>query len=885
MRLPRLSVLSAALLLLGAALTVPCALSQSPPPSPEEFLGHRVGADYKLARWSQITEYFRLLDEASDRVTVHDLGPTSEGQTMIYAEISSPENLSNIDRHRENQRLIADPRLVTDPSQRQRLVDESKPVILVNCALHASEVGAPQMSMELLWELVSGDSEEIREILDGTIILLVPSANPDGLNIVVDWYASTIGKPWEGRGLPWLYQKYAGHDNNRDWFMLNLIETRNETELLYDIWRPTIVWDVHQMGNRTARLFVPPFHDPKNPNVPPLIDQTLLIIGGQMAQGLSRQGRTGVIHGAIYDNWWAGGFRTGVYRHNMVGILTEAASVNIASPVFTRRSELTGARRGLSSYRQTTNFPEPWAGGWWRLRDIVEYELSIAKSLFTYAARYHRTLQDNYFHMGSEAVAKGANEPPFAWLVPPDQRDPASAAWMLDLLDRTGIEVHRAEEGFTADGVAYATGTYILYCAQPYRAHLMDMMERQVYPDRELYPGGPAEPPYDMAGWTLPLQMGVRRVAVATPFEVAASLVDAIEWPQGRVVGASPGNANHYVVAASHNDDYRLLNRLAGAKIPYRIYTGSESWNLGSGVEAPAGSIVISDQAAVHRAMPGLLEGLSTDLVAVAKIPDPTQRLLKRATAPRIGLYQPWGGSMDEGWTRYILDRFEYSYTTVHNADILAGALGRRYDVIVFPSVPPSQILDGMAPDTTAPAYAGGIGPDGVVALQDFATGGGTIVFIDRSTNLALDEFNVPVTNIVRGLPTEEFYCPGSVLRVALDPTHPVAYGMPRWVSGYFARSQAFEIQRPDPSDDESEPGRGPEDRFPTTVVGRYSDTVLLESGWIRGEDLIRDKPAIAEVEYGDGRLILLGFGVQRRAQSVGTFRLLFNAMQSSTIR
>ena len=383
-----------------------------------------------------------------------------------------------------------------------------------------------------------------------------------------------------------------------------------------------------------------------------------------------------------------------------------------------------------------------------------------------------------------------------------------------------------------------------------------------------------------MAGWTLPLQMGVRRVAVATPFEATASLVDALEWPQGRLVGS----ANHYVVAAGHNDDYRLLNRLAGERIPYRIYTGSESWNVGGGVEAPPGSIVISDQAAVRRTMPELLEGLSTDLVAVAQIPASTQRMLKGATPPRIGLYQPWGGSMDEGWTRYVLDRFEYDYTTVHNADILAGELGSRYDVVVFPSLPPRQILEGMPPDTTAPAYAGGIGPDGVVALQDFAARGGTLVFIDQSTNLALGEFNLPVSNIVQGLPTEEFFCPGSVLRVALDPTHPVAYGMPRWVSGYFARSQAFEVQRPDTSNGESEPGRSPEDRFPTTVVGRYSDTVLLESGWIRGEDLIRDKPAIAEVEYGDGRLVLLGFGVQRRAQSVGTFRLLFNAMQSSTM-
>ncbi len=619
-------------------LAVALPVAAQVPASPEEVLGHRVGADYELARWPQIVDYFQRVDAASDRVSVHEMGATSEGQTMIYAVISSPDTVADPEIHREAQRRIADPRLIIDEAERRSLVDSSKVVILINCALHASEVGAPQMSMELLWKLAVGDDEQTRRILDRTIILLVPSANPDGLNIVADWYEESIGKPWEGRGLPWLYQKYSGHDNNRDWFMLNLIETRNETELIYKQWRPTIVWDVHQMGNRTARLFVPPFHDPKNPNVPPLIDQTLLIIGGQMAQGLAREGRTGVVHGAIYDNWWAGGFRTTVYRHNMVGILTEAASVNTASPIFQRKSELTGATRGLPSYQLSTNFPEPWPGGWWRLRDIVDYELSIAYSLFEYAARYHDTLQDNFIHMGQDAVERGRSEPPYAWLVPPDQRDPASAAWMLDVLHRTDIEIHVAQEAFVADGVAYPEGTYILYCAQPYRGHLMDMMERQIYPDRELYPGGPAEPPYDMAGWTLPLQMGVRRTAASAPFEVATRPVDTVPWPQGVVVGSGPVR----VVPAGRNDDYRLLNRLSREGIGYRMLGGVESLDLGGGVAAPPGSIVIDDSASSSD-LADLLDGLSTDIHAIGRLPAEASRSLRAARVPRVGLYQPWG--------------------------------------------------------------------------------------------------------------------------------------------------------------------------------------------------------------------------------------------------
>ncbi|MCH8333044.1 peptidase M14, partial [Candidatus Sumerlaeota bacterium] len=704
-------------------------------------------------------------------------------------------------------------------------------------------------------------------------------------------------------------QKYAGHDNNRDWFMLNLKETRLTTEVLYKEWYPTIVWDVHQMGNSGARLFVPPFHDPKNQNVHPIIDQTLLIVGGHMSSDLARQGMKGVVHGAIYDNWWAGGFRTTVYRHNMIGILTETASVNLASPVFQRKSQLRGGSRGFPSYQIATNFPEPWPGGWWRLRDIVDYELTAIMSLLTYAARYHEELQGNFLHMGRNAIEQGLSEPPFAWLVPPDQRDPRTATWMLDLLQATGIDVHQAEDDFVADGVAYPAGTFIMYCSQPFRAHLMDMMERQIYPDREIYPGGPAEAPYDNAGWTLPLQMGVRRVAVALPFVARARLLDAIPIPEGNLEGRD--NARQYVIAAQYNDDYRLINRLNKAGIPIGIYRGGEDWDLADGRSLPPGSILIRDGRSLRDAMPDVLQGVSSSPIGISGLDEEIESAIVDAPPPRIGLYQPWTASMDEGWTRYVLDTFEYNYTTVHNADILAGNLHDRYDCLILPSVGAQSILRGRAPDTTAPEYVGGIGPEGVISLQDFVQDGGTLICVDQSSNLPIGQFNIPVSNIVRGKSSEEFYCPGSVLRVRLDPSHPVAYGMPEWISAYFTRSMAFEVERSEgrsgsrqgrrgsPRENEEDeetgqrggaagapgdPSRSAAARFPTEVVGRYSDTVLLESGWIRGEELIRDQPAVVEVQYGEGRIVMFAFRVLHRAQPHGTFRLLFNAIQLSTL-
>ena len=846
--------------------------------SPEDFFGHRVGEDYTLIHWEKIVEYFQHLGENSDRINLRELGTTTEGRPFLFAEMSDAGTIANLDPHRAAQRKLADPRTIRDDAEEQHLIRDSKVTLLINCQLHSNETAGSQMAIELAYALVTDESPEMQEIRDRVIVLLIPCANPDGQKMVAEWYERSLGEPWEGTGLPWLYQKYAGHDNNRDWFMLNLKETRLTTEVIYKEWAPTIVWDVHQMGNRTARLFVPPFHDPKNQNVHPIIDQTLLIIGGHMAGDLAKEGKQGVVHGAIYDNWWAGGFRTTPYRHNMIGILTEAASVNLASPIFQRKDELRGARRGLPQYQAQTNFPDPWPGGWWRLRDIVDYELTAAKSLFTLAARYHDRFQEDYVHFGREAVARGQNEPPYAWLVPPDQRDPRSAYEMLERLEATAVEVHRADEAFTADGVEYPEGTFIMYCAQPYRPHLMDMMERQVYPNRVMYPGGPAESPYDMAGWTMPLQMGVRHVAVAASFEVAHTKLDAIPFPQGN--GQENSTASHVLIPAGNIDTYRVANRLHSEGIDFSVYRGQPVTVEGETVVA--GSLVIEADRNFREKRGELFDTISSSVISLSSLPDSIKVQLADAPHPRTALYQPWTASMDEGWTRLILENHEFEYMSIHNAEIRSGNLADRYDCIVLPSLSVNGIINGQSPDTTAPEFVGGIGDEGVVALQDFVQAGGTLVCIDGSTNLPIERFNIPVRNVVEGKPTEEFFCPGSVLRLSMDTNHPLGFGMPEWYSGYFARSQAFEIVEPEDEEDAND--RDPGSRFPTTVVSRFSDTVLLESGWIRGGDLIADKPAIVKVTYGKGTIHLLGIGVQRRGQPHGTFPILFNAIQASTL-
>jgi hypothetical protein len=846
---------------------------------PEAMIGHRVGADYKLARYEKIRQYFTHVGENSRRVNVREIGTTTEGRNMIIAEITDDASPARIEEAIAQQKLIADPRLIENERQESDLIANAKVVVLINCNLHSTEIASSQMAMELLYDLATGTSPEIEEILKRTIIVLIPSANPDGLDKVIDWYERSLGKPWEGMGMPWLYQKYAGHDNNRDWFMLNLTETRLVTRVIYEQWLPNIVYDIHQMGSSGARLFVPPFFDPKNPNVHPLNDHMMLIIGGHMAAELTRAGKKGILNSAMYDNWWQGGFRTTAYRHNITGILTEAASVLVASPIFQRKSELKGGSRGMPNYAIATNFPEPWPGGWWRLRDIVEYEKIACMSLFTLAARYHDMIKSNTIKQARDAVEKGRTEPPFAWLVPPDQFDARTAVEMLSILRATAIELHQAQREFMADGVRYPVGTYIFYCSQPYRAHLNDMMERQAYPDRSSYPGGPPEAPYDSAGWTLPLQMGVRVVSVNQPFEAEAKKIQAVAMPQGNLEEWTE-NTRGFVVATGTNDNYRLINRLFKADIDVHVICSQYRWKDLTGMEVPCGSFFVSDVNKVTQAVPELLEGISAVLTSVQQPYSEVETELANMSPPRVGLYQPWTASINEGWTRFVLDNFEFAYTSVHNAEIRAGNLQERYDCLILPSLSSGSIIKGRAMDTTEPQYVGGIGSKGIVALQNFVQAGGTLICTDNSCNLPIEHFNIPVRNILKGKSSKDFYCPGSILRISVDQKHPVGYGCPEWISGYFARSQAFELIEESKKDNRD--SRRPEVRFPTRVVARYSDTVLLESGWIRGAKLIADKPAIVEVQYGSGKIILLGFRVQYRGQSHGTFRLLFNAILGS---
>ena len=841
-------------------------------PTPESHLGYKPGADFHLANWPTVVDYVRKVDVASDRVVVQEMGKTTEGRPLLVAIVSSEATIRDLDRYKKLQRAIADPG--EDDEANRFTVLESKPVVLITCSIHSTETASTLMALELLHDLATRNDPSTREILDNTILLLVPSINPDGVDKVASWYERTKGKPWEGDGMPTLYHYYAGHDTNRDWFMLNLKETQHLTRLLYKEWFPTIAYDVHQMGSKGARLFVPPFHDPINPNVDPRINQGIFQIGAHMAADLASAGKRGVLTNAMYDNWMSGGNRTTTHRHNIVAVLTEAASVKLASPIYLDKAELRGVTRGFTSHEASVNFVDPWPGGWWRLRDIVDYELIAARSLLTLAARYRQQFQSNYLAMGRDAIKKGRDEPPFAWIVPLDQRDPGTASKLVGILQDSGIKVHQATTSFNADGVTYPAGSWVLPAAQPYRAHLKDVMERQVYPNR-IGPGGAPESPYDIAGWTLPLQMGVATAAVGTSITPRTVEFDRVEPARGLINGsASP---EYYTIRNQANDDFRVLNALLASGVEVKALRG---WSRSGSDDLPAGTLLFKATPEARAVLERMIPKVSTKVegrAGLTALPNNQYRPIVYHQ-PRVAHYQPWVPSMDEGWARFVLDSFEFPYTVVHDAEIRAGSLRDRFDTILIASISARTIREGYKPDATEPGYVGGLGREGVDAIRAFVREGGTLVCLEASTEFAIEEFGLPVSNVLKGLKTSEFYSPGSIfhaeaVKAGDDRGNPLkddlALGMPDEFSAWFDNSKAFELT----------PSKVGEFINPGRIVATYAKLNTLDSGWLLGPEKVQGKAALVKFPHEKGRIILFGFSPHHRGQPHGTFRLLFNAL------
>jgi len=843
-RLPLVGRVGPAVLALWLAAAAPLAAQV---PRPETVLGFRPGADSMLASWAQITDYFGRLAAASPRVRLDTIGPTTQGRPYLLATISDPANLARRASLIAAQRRLADPRTL-DSAAEARLFASQPAVILISCSIHSTEIAASQMSLELAYRLATDSA--LGAALRDVVVLLVPSANPDGIDIVGDWYRRTKGTPFDGSSPPWLYHPYVGHDNNRDWFMLTQPETRHLTRVLYELWFPEVVYDIHQMGGNGSRLFLPPFADPVNPNLDGTLVEAIGHVGTAMATALADAGRTGVEHQARFDLWWHGGNRSAPVRHNMIGILSEAASARIASPVQLRPSDLRQPARGV-------DFPLPWPGGWWRLRDIVDYELTASEALVRLASRERADFVRRFVGAGRRAVEAGRSETPRAYLIPPAQRDEGARVQLANLLLATGIEIFRARTPFTADGRTYAAGTLVIPLAQPFRAHVKDLFERQVYPERRLYPGGPLIPPYDVTGWTLPLTMAVTVDSVRNPVTADVERIDSLAPTPGRIAGTG----DVVLLANRSNAEATAVWRaLAGGAAvefaPAPFNAAGRSW--------PPGTLVVRGaRATLERAAAELgFDAASVPRLAAA----PGAPALRRV--PRVGLYKSWNGSMDEGWTRWVLERLGVPFSSLSDSAMRGGNLRARFDVIVLPSESPGQIRSGRPAGSAPPEYTGGLGSAGVEALRAFLQAGGTVVALEQASLFAIEDLAAPATVVHGGRGPREgqaavrFSAPGSIFEVNVDHAHPVASGMDSVAAIYFDSSPIL---------DAAPGGRA--------IASYRRDGSPLLSGFVQGAEMLAGRAALIEAPVGAGRVILFGFSPQHRGQTNGTFKLLTNAI------
>ena len=757
-------------------------------PTPKSHFGHEMGVDRVLLDWDQVVSYFDKLSKSSERVRVREIGKTAEGRPMIAATFASEETMAHLEQYLEIQRRLADPRLTT-PTQAEPMFLKGKNIVLMTCSIHATEVASTHSAVEFAYKMLTDNSPRFQAIRKDTILILVPSLNPDGVDIVTKWYRKTLGTKFEGTSPPELYQKYVGHDNNRDWYIMSQPETRAVISQLHNVWHPQIVYDVHQQGANASRIFIPPWMDPVEPNVDAILFQEMNMMGTSMATDVTAAGKTGVAINASYDFWTVS--RHYQAFHAGLRLLTESASAKLATPITIGKDEIGG--QGVLGYdpkQRSWNYLEPWEGGTWHLRDIVDYQLIAFESCLYNAAIHREEMLRNFYKVGQRAIARTK---PWGFVVPADQRDPGATRKMLETLSFGQVEIERAPNG-----------DHVIRMQQPYSSYAKALLERQDYPDLRMYPGGPPKRPYDVTTHCLPLLMGVD---VHTTDEPVSGLV------KDQYGFDAPGPVSY---SASDTDAWKTANKI---------------WNSGKPVwrNVQTGDFSATDQGAGW----------------------------KKLNQPRVALYKSFTANMDEGWTRWLLENFGFAYKNVGNAELQAGNLHSQFDVIVFPDMRPGEIDEGAR---NVPAeFTGGLGAKGIAAVKEFTSSGGTVLCFNHSADWAIADLGVKAKDVLQGVANKDFYSPGSLLNVTLDPASPLTKGLPKEITIWSEQSPAFTSDLPS--------------------VANYTNTKVLASGWLLGDKLIAGKSALIDAKSGEGHVVLFGMRPQYRAQSYQTFKIFFNAL------
>ncbi|MBV6425807.1 MAG: hypothetical protein KIPDCIKN_00292 [Haliscomenobacter sp.] len=840
---------------------------QAQAPKPEDVFGFRVGADYKLADYDQMLAYYAKLDAASDRVQMTEIGKSVHGRPMKLLFISSEKNLKQLARFREISGKLARARIPEEEAR--KLAREGKAIVWFDGGMHATERAPAQMMPELAYRVAMEESAEMQKIRDQVITLIVPVINPDGVDIVVPWYLKYLGTPFETTSPPILYQEYVGHDNNRDWFMSNMPETKAVNQVLYQEWYPQIIHNHHQTSPAWARIFLPPFRSPVNPNIHPGVTSAVNLVGSAMSNRFAMLRMPGAISTTNFSMWWNGGMRTAPYFHNMIGILTETAHAT-PTPRYYDPAKKPATVAGLRTDGSEVFYPYPWEGGESHFRDAIDYTLEASLAVLNVAADRRETMLFDFYRMGRDAITN--TKQAFAYIIPKDQWDASEARNLTEILQRGGLEAHEATAPFQANGKTYPAGSVLFYGAQAFRPYLIDLMEKQNHPNQVAYPGGPPVPPYDLAGWTLPMQMGVRVDRIDSAFAASTrELKDLIPITPGQLSGK--GKAG-FAFSCQENAAYRVVNELLRGGFPVDILQDS-NLNVGGKVMAP-GAFWVAAQDGLESRLEKLAAETGVSFSGLDQRPGSQVKPLRKV---KVGLYKSWMANMDEGWTRWVLEQHRFDFDTLHDIDIRNKDL-TLYSAIILPSQSPNGILHGHAPGTMPDEFTGGIEIEGAARLADYVRNGGTLITFDAASDLAIELLGLPVRNVTEGLSSQQFFIPGSLVRANVNPKHPLGFGMQTEVAAFYDDSRAFEVFK------RSYSGEGGEEKIARApepiadVVVEYGSKDLLMSGWANGADrYLRSKAALVQTPYGKGKVVLFGFRPQFRGQPRGTYKLIFNAI------
>ncbi len=856
-------------------MTFPVLMAQQ---KPADYFGFQPGSDRNLFTYEELISYLQTLDEVSDRMKMVEIGKSPEGRTMYIAFLSSPGNIENLNNLKEiNKRLALDTEI--PQHEKEELISAGKVFLLGTLSMHSTEVGPSQSAAFIAYDLATTNDASKLQWLEDVVYMMVPCHNPDGMDMVINHYHKYKGTKYEGSSMPRVYHKYVGHDNNRDFVTLSQEDTKVIARIYNLEWYPQVMVEKHQMGSTGTRYFVPPMHDPIAVNIDAGIWNWTKIFGTNMMKDMTREGLQGISQSYLFDDYWPGSTETCLWK-GVIGMLTEAASVKGATPVYIEPNELRVIGKGLGEYKKSINMPLPWEGGWWKLSDIVEYEISSTNSLLKTSSLHKEDVLKFRNDLSVREVEKGKTEPPYYYIMPAHQRDASELVHVVNLLKEHGVRVYETGDEVILDNKVLAEGAVVVPLAQPFRAFIKEAMEAQEFPARHYTPGGEMIRPYDVTSWSVPLHMGVKSWEVNKRFPELESVLQEIDAAYNLRTDAEKKSMALFPVG--HNESFKAAFRAMELGLPVERLTADTEVD---GKMIGRGSFIISADAKSEN-WNKLLGELSVEPVYIAQKPGSATS----TSMPRIALVETNFHDMDAGWTRFVLDSYHIPFKVVKPGEFSETEFAGEFDVVIFPSARKSILMSGKYGSkdnyyvsSYPPEYTKGIGKDGMKKLMAFVDEGGLIISWGQSTNLfegtltisqkkdkkkeeEKEEFQLPFSDVSDQMRKAGLDCPGSLVKINLKQGHPLTLGMPGSVGVFYRGQPAFKTSVPNFDMDRR-------------VIGITPEKNIRLSGYVKNEELLGNKPLMIWMKKGKGQFVLFGFNPNFRASTHATFKLLFNSI------